>query len=431
MFDTIAAISTGNINQAISIIRISGPESFSIIKKISSLKKIKAREISLCSIYENKLLVDKVIITPFKAPNSYTGEDIIEINAHGGVVVTQRILKLCIKFGARIAEPGEFSKRAFLNGKINLIEAEGINNLIHAQSISQTKIAANNLEGRASKTIIDLKNKLTSLIGIIEVNIDYPEYEDTIMLTNKTLMPKLINLKNEIQVIVDASILTNKLYEGIKIGIIGETNSGKSTLLNNIVGKSKAIVSPIAGTTRDVVEGNIEINGILYHFFDTAGLRTSDDGIENLGMKKTLEVIENSDFIIYLVDPTHVMKKDISKLFKNKEYIKVFSKSDLKKMEGISINHKNIEMVLESLNQKFKKLNLQNDGALISIRQQALLDKSLDYINQSINGLKNGYTPDIVIVDIKESWECISNILGQAHNENLLDEIFKRFCLGK
>ena len=309
MFDTITAISTGYINQAISIIRISGDKSFFIIKQMTKIKNITPREIIFASIYENDSLVDKVVITPFKGPNSYTGEDVIEISAHGGVIVTQRILKLCIKFGARMAERGEFSKRSFLNGKINLIEAEGINNLINAQSISQTKIAANNLKGRASETIINLKNKLTSIIGVIEVNIDYPEYDDIAQLTNETLLPKLIDLEREIQSIVDSSILTNKLYEGIKVGIVGQTNAGKSTLLNNILGKSKAIVSAIPGTTRDVVEGNIEIDGILYHFFDTAGFRNSKDNIENLGMQKTQEIINEADFIIHLIDPMQEEEK--------------------------------------------------------------------------------------------------------------------------
>jgi tRNA modification GTPase len=403
MFDTIAAISTGNTNQAISIIRISGENAFSIIKKISSLSSVQVRKIQLASITENHELVDKVVITSFNNPHSYTGEDIVEINAHGGVVVTQRILKLCLLNGARLAEPGEFSKRAFLNGKINLIEAEGINNLIHAQSVSQSKIAAKNLKGRSSKIITNLKEKILEIIGIIEINIDYPEYDDIEILTTKSLLPKLTSLQTEIQKIIESSILTHKLYEGVNVVIVGNTNSGKSTLLNALLQESKAIVSSTPGTTRDVVEGHIEIEGVLFHFFDTAGIRKSKNKIENLGIKKTLEKLKSADLIIHLIDPTQKENHLDHSLIKGKEVISINSKSDLVKTEKLSISKNNIEPLIKELSKRFSSLNLQNTDILISTRQQALLESSLDHIKDSINGLKNHMTPDVVIVDIQDA----------------------------
>ena len=431
MFDTIAAISTGNTNQAISIIRVSGDEAFKIIKKISSIKKIMIRTIQLTNILDNKKLVDKVIISSYKSPNSYTGEDIIEINAHGGVVVTQRILKLCLLFGARMAEPGEFSRRAFLNGKLNLIEAEGINNLIHAQSISQAKIAVNNLEGRSSKIIIDLRKQLTEVIGIIETNIDYPEYDDVEILSTKTLLPRLLKIKKNMEVIIQSSILTQKLYEGISVAIVGNTNVGKSTLLNSLLQEQKAIVSSTAGTTRDVVEGHMEINGVLFHFFDTAGIRRSTNAIENLGIAKTMEKIEDADLIVFLKDPTQDKDTFNMDSMKNKNVIKVNTKSDLVLTKGLSINKNNIEDLLKELSNRFSSLSLDNNEILISTRQQSLLELALLSINEAINALNMNMTPDMVIIDIQKSWENVSNILGQVHKEDLLTAIFSTFCLGK
>lgn len=430
MNDTIAAISTGNVNQAISIVRISGNDAFNIIKKITHIKKIKYRVVQLTSIFENKELVDKVVVICFKNPNSYTGEDIVEINAHGGVIVTQRILKLCLTHGARMAEPGEFSRRAFLNGKINLIEAEGINNLIHAQSISQSKIAATNLKGSSSKIIKKLQKRIMKIIGIIETNIDYPEYDDVDILTTKTLLPRLNEIKKQMEKIIESSILTHKLYEGISVPIIGKTNAGKSTLLNTLLDESKAIVSSVPGTTRDVVEGHVEINGVLYHFFDTAGIRKSKNKIENLGIKKTLEKIDEADLIIHLIDPTQsTNKKEILKI-NNKDVIKVNSKSDLKKVDGVSINKNDISELLSEIKKRFSILNL-DDNILMSTRQQALLAKALINISDAINSLNNRITPDVVIVDINLAWETVSNILGEVHKDDLLTEIFSTFCLGK
>ncbi len=403
MFDTIVAISTGNTNQAISIVRLSGEDSFKVIKKISSIKKISPRTAQLTTILEEKELVDKVIIISFKAPNSYTGENIVEIHAHGGVVVTQRILKLCLSHGARMADPGEFSRRSFLNGKINLIEAEGINNLIHAQSISQTKIAAKNLRGKSSKIIVELKKSVVDVIGIIETNIDYPEYDDVETLTTKTLLPKLIKIEKQMKEIITSSALTHKLYEGIKVVIIGKTNAGKSTLLNAILDESKAIVSSTPGTTRDVVEGHIEIKGVLYHFFDTAGIRKSNNQIEFLGIEKTMEKIKTADIVILLSDPTQKGEEFDASFIKNTEIIKVNSKSDLKNVKGLSINKNDIDDLLVELTSRFQIINSINDEILISTRQQALLEEGLLNIKEAIENLKKNATPDLVIIDIQNA----------------------------
>ena len=430
MFDTIVAISTGHTNQAISIVRISGPESFSIIKKISNLKKIKHSYLQLSKIFYKGELIDKVLIGVFVAPNSYTGEDVIEINAHGGVIVTQRILELCLIYGARIASPGEFSQRAFLNNKMNLIEAEGINSLIHAQSLSQAKIASKNLNGKNTKIIIDLKNDVLKIIGIIETNIDYPEYDDIEILTTKTLLPKLKIIEEKMQWILKSSILTQNLYRGIKVAIVGKPNVGKSTLLNNLIGQSKAIVSDEPGTTRDIVEGNIEISGVLFHFLDTAGIHKTNNKIENIGIKKANESIISADIVIYLVDPT-TEEYSMPEFLIGRKFIKIYSKSDLKKMNGLSISHNNIQPLINELLKRIKKTSIEDLQILMSTRQSSLLKQSSNNITSAIQSLENNLTPDVVIVDIQSAWENIANILGEVHHDDLLTEIFSSFCLGK
>lgn len=436
MFDTIAAISTGLINQPISIIRISGPESFKIAKKIFTGKVGKDKSITYGYIRDNNINIDEVLISWFKGKNTYTGEDIVEINAHGGVVNTNRILKIILANGARMALPGEFSRRAFLNGKMDLIKAEAIHDLIFAKTEEQANISIKKFDGYTSKLIENLKGKILNIIATCETNIDYPEYDDVEILTNKELLPKLENVKNDINEILEASKSSRFIYEGIKTVIVGMPNAGKSSLLNALINEEKAIVTDTPGTTRDIVEGEIQIGQVLLKFKDTAGIHETKNKIEQMGIKKSLEQIKDADLIIHVIDGQKGESKDdlmIQQSSKLKSYIKAFNKSDLKNSEGINISAKNkdIKELINSIKSIYKKLDLSNDKILTNVRQLSLIDAAKISTEDAINGLKSGLGPEIVIIDIQKAWDNLANILGRANQENLLDEMFSNFCLGK
>ena len=437
MFDTIAAISTGFINQPISIIRISGSESFKIVKKIFTGKIGLNKTITHGYIQDtSNNIVDEVLISWFKGSKTFTGEDIVEINAHGGVVNTNKILKLILANGARMALPGEFSKRAFLNGKMDLIKAEAIHDLIFAKTEEQASLSIKKFDGKTSDLIEKLKNKLLNIIAICETNIDYPEYDDIEILTSKKLFPKLENIKNNIEEILESSKSSRYIYEGVKVAIVGRPNAGKSSLLNALINEDKAIVTNVPGTTRDIVEGEIQIGQVLLKFKDTAGIHTTKNKIEKIGIEKSLQQIDDSDLVIHVIDGQKGEDHDdliIEKSSKFKSYIKVFNKSDLQTHTGINISAKNkkIDKLITAINSIYKNINLSNEKVLTNTRQLALIESAKISIEDAINGLKNGLGPEIVIIDIQKSWDNLANILGRANQEKLLDEMFSNFCLGK
>ena len=436
MFDTIAAISTGNMNTPISIIRLSGPDAFNIVQKIFKGSIGKHQTITYGHIYDKDNLVDEVLISWFKGPNSFTGEDIVEINAHGGVVNTNKILRLLLQNGARQALKGEFSRRAFLNGKMDLIKAEAIHDLIFAKTDEQAKLSVNKFDGNTSQLIDSLKEKMLNIIAIIETNIDYPEYDDVEILTKKTLLPKLEEVKKDLEEILNSSKSSRYIFEGVNVAIVGKPNVGKSSLLNALLNEEKAIVTNVPGTTRDIVEGSIQINQVLLNFKDTAGIHKSNDKVEKIGIQKSLDQIKKSDLIIHVLDSTKAEDADDKKIedeAKNKIYIKVFNKSDIKEKKGISISAKNkdIKNLIKEIQNKFKDINLNDEKIINNNRQLTLINLSYDSIIESIDGLKNGLEPDTVIIDIRKAWEDLSNILGVASQTDLLDEMFSNFCLGK
>ncbi|MCR8612894.1 MAG: tRNA uridine-5-carboxymethylaminomethyl(34) synthesis GTPase MnmE [Mycoplasma sp.] len=428
--DTIVAISSGNINQAISIIRLSGSDAIKIIKKIFTGKVDESYKASYGLIKDGNTILDEVIVLCFLGKKSFVGEDTIEINAHGGTVVTNKILRLILSHGARLALPGEFSKRSFLNGKMDLVKAQAIDLLINAKTDLQAEIAANTLNGETSKLINDLKNEVLHIIAIIETNIDYPEYDDVEILTTKKLLPLLKKLMIKIENIIQESKDSQLINEGIKVAIIGKPNAGKSSLLNSILEKERAIVTDIEGTTRDVVDGQKIINGLLFTFLDTAGIReNSKDEIEKIGMKKSLSTAKEADIIIHLLND----KKDEMELNYDKPIIKVFNKSDIKYIENeinISAKNNDIKMLIDELKNRFSKIKI-NNNAIYNSRQLSLIDVSKQNISFAISALENGFTPDVAIVDIQQAWYNLTNILGRADNKDLLDEIFSNFCLGK
>lgn len=443
MFDTIVAIASGNINQAISIVRISGPEAFSIISKIFTGKIGTDKTISFGYIVdENKNKIDEVLVNFFKGKNNFIGEDTIEINAHGGVVVTNLILRLIVNMGARYAMPGEFSRRAFLNGKLDLIKAEAINDLIHAKTNIQAKIAVQKFNNDSSKLILKLIEKIEKIIGICEVNIDYPEYDDVEKMdgTKLTIISK--EIISEIDEIVKISSENQIFTTAQSIAIVGMPNVGKSSLMNAILNQEKSIVTDIAGTTRDVVEGEIVFNNIILKFKDTAGIRISNDTIEKIGIEKSYNEIQNASIIIHIIDVNSVeneIDKKIEAMSKNKIYFKVFNKMDLMRSNEvdktttkilISAKEKNIIQLEKAFQNTFQNINIES-GFFFNNRQISLLNNAKKSLLEAINAMSEGMGFDVVIIDFVSAWESVKSIVGEINKEELLDSIFSNFCLGK
>lgn len=440
--DTIVALATPNMKSALSLIRVSGPESIAVVNEIFSrdLSKMAANTINYGYIIENNQKIDEVLVSVFKAPHSFTAEDVVEINTHGGIVVTRKILNLLLSKDTRLAQPGEFSKRAYLNGRIDLLEAEAINDLIEANNDRAADIAVAGLSKETTSLIQNLQQELLDIIARIKVSIDYPEYDDVPELKNEEAKKHVTEFKSKIDNILANSRTSKIIKNGVNVAIVGQPNSGKSSLLNAFLEEDKAIVTDIAGTTRDVVEAQYILNGININFLDTAGIRTTDDKIESLGIKKSYDVMSKADLILLVVDGT---KTELDNLEKNilKEYdnvLLVINKEDLRLKlpeEGILISALNNEIA--SLKKAMiEKLDLDievgNEALFLSnTRHLALLHKTKSAIQQALSSLDMNMTSDLVVTDLEEAYEYLQEILGKQYEKSLLDEMFSKFCLGK
>ena len=447
MEDTIAAISTALGVGAISIVRVSGKEAINIVNKIfdKDLTKAESHTIHYGHIVENGKIIDEVLVSIMLSPKTFTTENIVEINCHGGISTTQRVLELVLENGARLAEPGEFTKRAFLNGRIDLTQAEGIMNLIESETDTAREMSINQLTGSVSNLISNLRNDLINIISNIEVNIDYPEYEDIEVLTNDKILPDIKKIKDKLQEVINNAENGKLLNSGIKIGIIGKPNVGKSSLLNTLLEENKAIVTDIEGTTRDIVEGKFILNGIVCHIIDTAGIRETDNIVEKIGVSKSLEIIEDADLIILMLNNNEEITKDELELLakiKNKKHIVVINKVDLD--NKINLNDENIIRISIKENKGIDKLKdkiieMFNLGEiktkdltyLSNARSISLLKKSLKIVNESLDNIANDTPIDIIEMDLKECWETLGEIIGETYTDELINEIFSRFCLGK
>ena len=450
MNDTIAAISTALGVGAISIIRVSGNDSLNIVNKIfkgKDLTKVPSHTIHYGHIISNNEIIDEVLVTVMLSPKTFTKESIVEINSHGGIATTNKVLELVLKNGARLAEPGEFTKRAFLNGRIDLIEADGIMNLIESKNEKARKLSINQLNGKVSNLIRELRDNLIEIISNIEVNIDYPEYEDIEELTNNDIYPKIKEFKQKLINIINKSKDSKILTLGINIGIIGRPNVGKSSLLNSLLEEEKAIVTDIEGTTRDIVEGSITLNGIILNIVDTAGIRKTDNIVEKIGVEKSLNIINKSDLIILLLnnnEPLTNEDKKLIELIKNKNSIILVNKTDLDSKIDYSLlpnniikisvkNNEGLDELKSRIIELFNLEKLETDDLtyLSDARSIALLEQALIKINDSIDSIKNDEPIDMVELNLKESWNILGEIIGETYTDELLDELFQRFCLGK
>ena len=455
MKDTIAAISTSMGVGAISIIRISGNNSIEIVNRIfkgKNLELVDSHTINYGHIVEKEKIIDEVLVSIMRSPKTFTTEDIVEINCHGGITTTKKILELLLLNGCRLAEPGEFTKRAFLNGRIDLLEAEAIGDLINAKSEKARNIAINQMSGKTSNMIKNLRQKILEVLANIEVNIDYPEYEDILVMTNEMILPKIKEVEIEIKNIINKSENGKIIKEGIKTVIIGKPNVGKSSLLNALLEEEKAIVTDIAGTTRDIVEGQILIDGILLDLIDTAGIRKTKDIVESIGVKKSFDLIEKANLIIYMLNNNEeITNEDIEILekIKEKNYIIIVNKIDLetklnmdqiKEIIGsdniiyMSINqNKGIDKLKEEIKKLFNLEKLETDdyNFLTNARSISLLKEAQNIIPSIYSGIENEMPIDMVEIDIKRIWELLGEITGETYQDELINQLFSQFCLGK
>ena len=454
---TIASISTAPGIGGIGIIRMSGEKSFEVLDKIfvaknkQNIDEIKGYTIKYGNIVENGNIIDEVLVSYFKAPRSYTTENMCEINSHGGTVIVRKILELCLKNGAELAEPGEFTKRAFLNGRIDLAQAESVIDIINAKSDKEAKSGIKQLEGFLSKEIKEIKQEIMDVLVNIEVTIDYPEY-DTPEVQQEELNGMLQSVGQRL-IKLEKSFDNGKIIkEGIKTAIIGKPNAGKSSLLNAILKEDRAIVTDIAGTTRDTIEEFVTINGIPLKLIDTAGIREASDKVEKIGVEKSIKLAEEADLVIAIFDSSKELTEEdieILKLIENKKSIILLNKNDLnsvisendeqlkkasKNILKISaLNKTGIDELYEKISELFNlnEINLDNDILITNVRHKNIISKSLENVKKANEALNMNMPIDIITIYIKEILEDLGEITGEVVTEDIINEIFSKFCLGK
>jgi len=454
---TIASISTAPGIGGIGIIRMSGEDSFKIIEKIfkprteQKIEEIKGYTIKYGNIVGNGEVIDEVLVSYFKAPKSYTTENMCEINSHGGNVVVRKILELCLKNGAELAEPGEFTKRAFLNGRIDLAQAESVIDVINAKSDKEAKSGIKQLEGFLSKEIKTIKQEILDVLVNVEVTIDYPEY-DTPEVQENEMRTMLENVKSKLEKLEKSFDNGKILKEGIKTAIIGKPNAGKSSLLNAILKEERAIVTDIAGTTRDTIEEFVTINGLPLKLVDTAGIREASDAVEKIGVEKSIKQAEEADLIIAIFDSSKELTEEdleILKLIKNKQAIILLNKSDLnsvikeqdERLKNITknilkisaLNKTGIEELYEKISELFNlnEINLDNEILITNIRHKNIISNALENVKKANEALNLNMPIDIITIYIKDILEDLGEITGEVVTEDVINEIFSKFCLGK
>lgn len=456
-FDTIAAISTPPGEGAISIVRMSGEEAVSIAQKVFSgkdLTQAKSHTINYGHIVDPKTHeeIDEVMVSLMLAPKTFTREAVVEINCHGGIVATNRILQLLLVNGARLAEPGEFTKRAFLHGRIDLTQAESVMDLIRAKTDRSMKIALNQLDGNLSHLIDSLRKDILDVLAQVEVNIDYPEYDDVEEMTTKLLREKAIEIKQRIEQLLKTASQGKIMREGLATALVGRPNVGKSSLLNHLLHEDKAIVTDVAGTTRDVIEEYVNVSGVPLKLIDTAGIRETDDKVEKIGVERSKKAIEQSDLVLLVLNAAESLTKEdleLIRLTNDKKRIIILNKTDLeekldrKELAKISENapvyatsilkNEGVEALEEAISKLFFNgiENSQSTVMVTNARHIALLKKAQNSLDSVLEGISSGMPVDLVQIDMTEAWNLLGEITGESYEDELLDQLFSQFCLGK
>jgi tRNA modification GTPase len=458
--DTIAAISTPMGEGAIAIVRLSGDEAFDIGAKVfrgmkgTSMKEFASHTIHYGHIInpDTEQVVEEVMVSVMRGPKTFTREDIIEINCHGGLVSVNKVLQLVLKHGARLAEPGEFTKRAFLNGRIDLSQAEAVMDLIRAKTDRAMNVALNQMEGRLSKLIRKLRQEILETLAHVEVNIDYPEYDDVEEMTHGVLMEKSKRVRNEIDKLIQTSEQGKILREGLSTVIIGRPNVGKSSLLNSLVHENKAIVTDIPGTTRDVIEEYVNVRGVPLRLVDTAGIRETEDIVERIGVERSRQVLKEADLILLVLNYADELTHEDEQLFeavKGMDVIVIVNKTDLPQKIDLDrvrelakehplvttalLEEEGIDELEEAISSLFFAGSIEaGDMTYVSnSRHIALLNQASQAINEAINSVEMGTPIDIAQIDLTRTWELLGEIIGDSVHESLIDQLFSQFCLGK
>lgn len=441
--DTIVAMATPNMKSAISVLRMSGSEAIEIINKVftKDLTNVESHTIHYGYIVENGEKVDEVLVSVFKAPKSFTTEDVVEVSTHGGVAISRKVLNLLLSKGARLANAGEFTQRAYLNGRIDMLEVEAINEMIDATNEKAATLAMGGLSKETTSLINQFKESLLKIIANIEVNIDYPEYDDVKELSNQDVLDALVLFKEQISHIIKNSKTSNIIKNGIKVAIVGLPNAGKSSLLNAFLETDKAIVTDIEGTTRDVLEAEYMLNGINLIFLDTAGIRQTQDKVESIGIERAKQAMIDADLVLLVIDASKAKLSDFEQelLASNSDKVMVvLNKSDLGNnldVDGIHISALNSD--ISELKQKMIErldldIDIKSQGMFLSNqRHLALLNRINDSIDTAIDSINMQMPADLVVSDIEEAYDYLQELLGINYQDSLLDELFSRFCLGK
>ena len=441
MFETIVALATPPLKSALAIIRVSGDDCFDVVSKCFSkdIRSIDKRTLLTGEIIDNNIVIDQVVVAVYKGPKSFTGEDLVEIICHGSMLIANQIIECLIKNGARLAINGEYSSRAFLHGKIDLIQAESINDVINATTKEAKQLSMQSLKGEVSKLVTPIKTAIADLISLIEVNIDFPEYEDIEVANKQMIIDKIDSVIPVINKLVADGQKAKIIKDGIKVAIVGKPNVGKSSLLNALVGEEKAIVTDIAGTTRDIVEGEVNLNGVVLHLLDTAGIRDVDDKVESIGVGRAKKSIDEAELIIVVLDGSKELEdedNEILQLTEGKNRIIVYNKNDIidSRADGIRISalNKDIKPLVEEI---YRVVGLDEQSfkqpALNNARQLGLLEKTKEALLKAKNDAESDLTVDLISISLMEAYTAILEILGEANQIDLSKEIFSRFCVGK
>ena len=449
MEDTICAISTSMGMGAISIVRVTGPNTIDIVDSIfdHELKNASSHTIHYGHIKYKEEIIDEVLVMLMRGPKTYTTEDTIEINCHGGINTTKKIMEVLLANGCRLAEPGEFTKRAYLNGRINLLEAESVNDLIIAKTDAARTLAINNVDGKLTKQISNLREKIAKILANIEVNIDYPEYTDELEVTKDLMHSYLDEINKELLKLVNGSKNGRIIKNGVNVAIIGKPNVGKSSILNSLLDEEKAIVTNIPGTTRDIVEGSITLNGVAINFIDTAGIRKTEDIVEKIGVDKSKKTAENADIILFVLNNNEAISEEekvMLEKYNNDKLIVFVNKMDLESkliipenikdiVYGNTIDINGLDKLKERIAEKLNLSNIVNKDMsyLCNLREIDLVNKAYEALKNAQSNLDAGFSVDMIEIDLKSAWDYLGEIMGDSYEGELVDKIFSNFCLGK